>query len=118
KFCLVRGIPETCGPGVYSPLRSVVYRNQKGKRFLDVTSRWNVRTTGNTLGIACADFQETGRPVIAIANDAVAGDLFVPDRASYRNMGKTSGTAFSREGRAHAGMGVDWGDYDNDGRLD
>ena len=45
---------------------------------------------------------------IAVANDAIAGDLFVPVRGSYRNIGKSSGSAFSREGRAHAGMGIDW----------
>src|SRR5262249_52474813 len=44
----------------------------------------------------------------------------------YRNLGGgrfaaaglEAGTAYTAEGRPHAGMGADWGDYDNDGRPD
>ncbi|HEV2472705.1 MAG TPA: CRTAC1 family protein [Chthonomonadales bacterium] len=33
------------------------------------------------------------------------------------DIGEQSGTAFDRNGSKHEGMGVDWGDYDNDGWL-
>jgi hypothetical protein len=36
----------------------------------------------------------------------------------FRNVGAESGTAYSGDSRPQAGMGVDWGDYDGDGRLD
>ena len=36
----------------------------------------------------------------------------------FTNEGANSGTAYDGEGRAHGGMGIDWGDYDNDGKPD
>jgi hypothetical protein len=119
RFCPVRGLPQACGPGVYRPLPAGVYRNHAGRRFLDVARAWRFRSSGASLGVACADFLGSGRAGVAVANDVRPGDLFRNDgRGRFQNIGKASGTALSREGRAHAGMGLDWGDYDNDGRLD
>jgi hypothetical protein len=50
------------------------------------------------------------------------GDLFLParhgDRIAYRNLGTEAHVAFDLDGNIHGGMGADWGDYDNDGKLD
>src|SRR5262249_9205948 len=117
--CPVRGIPETCGPGVYPRLHGRLYRNLSGTRFRDETRAAAVVTSGNSLGVACAAFTGSGRVGLAVAHDELPGDLFLPtERGRFRNIGKQSGTALSREGHRHAGMGIDWGDYDNDGRLD
>ena len=49
----------------------------------------------------------------------MAGDLLRPGPGGrYADAGTTSGTAFDRDGNIHGGMGTDWGDYDNDGKLD
>jgi hypothetical protein len=115
----VRGIPETCGPGVYPRLHGRLYRNLSGTRFRDETRAAGVFTSGNSLGVACADFTGSGRVGLAVANDELSGDLILPTgRGRFRNIGNQSGTALSREGHSHAGMGIDWGDYDNDGRPD
>jgi len=52
------------------------------------------------------------------ANDELAGDLFVPREGRYVNVGVSSGTAYNVDGLTQGGMGVDWGDYNNDGRPD
>ena len=39
-------------------------------------------------------------------------------KGQFESVGLLSGVAVNAEGRAQAGMGVDAGDYDNDGRLD
>src|SRR5438874_12541603 len=46
------------------------------------------------------------------------GDLFHNEGGRFINVGSESGTAFNAASREQAGMGVDWGDYDGDGRLD
>jgi enediyne biosynthesis protein E4 len=50
------------------------------------------------------------------------GDLLRPTSGNgplrFTNAGTLSGTSFDRDGNVHGGMGVDWGDYDNDGQLD
>jgi hypothetical protein len=120
QLCQRDGILTACHPGHYPSLKGVLYHNLGGHGFADVTHAWGVDTqTGNALGVACADFDGSGRPGLAIANDEPGDDLFRnlgPGR--LENIGARAGTRTDRDGNKHAGMGIDWGDVDNDGRLD
>jgi len=116
----VGGVRAACHPSFYKALTGRVFRNRNGRRFEDVTDTWLAgQQTGNGLGVACADFDASGRISLAIANDALNGDLFEnPGQGPLKNIGLSSGTARDGRGKAHAGMGIDWGDYDNDGKPD
>src|SRR5262249_49985207 len=60
-----------------------------------------------------------GKIDIALANDERPGDLFLNlGSGRFVNKGVASGTAFSMMGKVHGGMGIDWGDFDNDGKPD
>jgi enediyne biosynthesis protein E4 len=114
------GVRSVCPPKVYEPQRGVLFRNQGGRRFRDETLARGLATAhGNALGVAFGDEDDDGWPDLAVANDELPGDLF-HNRGGGRfaNVGAASGTAYDADGRVHAGMGVDWGDLDNDGRLD
>jgi hypothetical protein len=75
--------------------------------------------SGRGLGVAGCDYDDSGRQGIAFANDETAGDLLRNQgKGVFENVGTVSGTAYDRDGNIHGGMGVDWGDYDNDGRPD
>src|SRR5207253_1536959 len=108
----------------YRPLKGELYRNDGQGHFMDDTAGAGATAvSGSGLGVAVADYDGSGRPSLAIANDMRPGDLLHPApgatrRAAYQNVGVQSGTAFDPNGSVHAGMGIDWGDYDNDGRLD
>src|SRR5262249_40707579 len=67
---------------------------------------------------AFADFNGTGRQSLALANDEMAGDLLSNQGHTLTNIGASSGTAYNSSGEVHGGMGLDWGDYDNDGKPD
>jgi hypothetical protein len=96
----------------------VFYLNT-GSKFRDVSASWGLHTaTGKALGAAWADYNNSGKQSLAIANDEVAGDLMLNSGRKFKNIGASSGTAYDQNGNVHAGMGIDWGDYDNDGRLD
>jgi hypothetical protein len=123
QLCRENGILTSCGPRHYDPLKGVLYRNDGSGRFRDISREAGVHTvTGRALGVAVADYDDLGRPAFAIANDEMPGDLLRPagdaKQVRYTNAGRISGTAFDRDGNVHGGMGIDWGDYDNDGKLD
>jgi hypothetical protein len=113
-------IPSSCGPKYYKPIRGTAYQNTGGGRFADRTKAWGITAhTGKGLGTAAVDFDGSGYDSIAIANDEMDGDLFLNEgKGTLRNIGQEAGVARDRDASLHAGMGIDWGDYNNDGRFD
>lgn len=113
-----------CGPERYTPRAGKLYLNLGNGRFRDVTRESGLdRASGKTLGLAFGDCNGDGKLDLYLANDRMPGDLFVNEGVSggvprFRNMGAASGTAYSRDGQVQGGMGADWGDANNDGRLD
>jgi hypothetical protein len=107
-----------CPPLYYESQRLVVYRNRGDGTFEEVSDRFP-GAHGNNLALGFADYDDDGRLDLYVANDALPADLF-RNRGdwSFENMGTASATAFNQDGGEQAGMGVDWGDYDGDGRLD
>ncbi len=107
----------SCAPRQYTPIKAVMFRNRGEGRFDPPVPLTMV--TGRGLGVAACDYESSGRQGIAFANDEAQGDLLQNQVAgNFVNVGTLSGTAYDREGNVHGGMGVDWGDYDNDGRFD
>jgi hypothetical protein len=66
-----------------------------------------------------ADFDADGWPDIYVASDSTAAILYRNNHnGTFTDVAIPSGTAYSEDGNAQAGMGVAAGDYDSDGRLD
>jgi hypothetical protein len=119
QHCTLNRHLAACGPRDYAPERGVLYHNLGGGRFRDVTTAWGAQQAqGKGLGVAAADYDGSGHQSLAIANDVMPGDLLQYRGGKFEDVGTASGTAFDRNGNLHGGMGLDWGDYDNDGRLD
>ncbi len=122
------GLPEffetprarlTLGPDAYAAQTGVFYRN-RGGRFQEATAAAGLdRAQGKVLGVAFGDADGDGDEDLYLANDRVPGDFFRNDgKGRFRNIGVENGTALSFDGNRQAGMGVAWGDYDGDNRLD
>ena len=118
--CTVDGVRVHCTPKRFRGASDVLYRNNGDGTFQDVSEAAGVVNTGGKgLGVAWGDYDDDGYPDAYIANDTVENYL-------YRNTGDGAfteeafmvGAAFSEHGEMESGMGVDWGDYDNDGRVD
>ena len=109
-----------CGPRSFPPQADRLYRNRGDGTFADVTSAALGREPpAPALGIAAADFDDDGWIDIYVANDQVDNRLWMNDGdGTFTNTGRISGAAVSADGRPEASMGVDAGDFDNDGDED
>jgi hypothetical protein len=114
------GYREYCHPSTFPATTTVLFRNNRNGTFTDVSRQTGIAAvSGRGLGIAVADYDSDGWTDVYVANDAVPGFLFHNNGGrSFTESGLAAGVALNGDGRAIAGMGVDFGDYDNDGRPD
>ncbi len=118
QMCTGFGVRIGCHPRFYKPEFGVLYHNEGHGKFRDITHASGAdQVHGKTLGVTIADYDGTGRQSIALANDEVPGDLLENAGKKFKSVGLASGMALD-QGGTHAGMGIDWGDFDNDGKLD
>ena len=115
--------PHHGGPadtGAFRPQPDRLYRNRGDGRFDDVTATaLPGQAFGAALGVVAADFNNDGWLDIYVANDGHENQLWMNRRdGAFTNAGPLSGTAVNAEGNAEASMGVDAGDFDNDGDVD
>jgi hypothetical protein len=109
-----------CAPKVYAPQPSRLHHNNRDGTFTDVTVTSGMAGRfGPALGVTTADFNGDGWIDMYVANDGQENQLWVNQRnGTFKEMGLLSGAAVSERGRAKAGMGVDAGDFDDDGDED
>ncbi len=114
------GPPDYCPPHVYRAQPGRLFRNNRDGTFTDHTAAAGMATDfGPALGVATADFNGDGWIDIYVANDGVPNILWINQRdGTFRNTALLAGAAVSPEGLAKASMGVDAGDFDNDGDED
>ena len=116
-ICKKGKIRSYCDPDVYDPIGDILYRND-GDSFTDVTVETGVTLEGRGLGVAFQDYDEDGDTDIYVANDGTMNFLYENRAGSFSEVGLQAGTRYNKNGRAEAGMGVDFGDFDNDGQQD
>jgi hypothetical protein len=114
------GRRDYCTPAVYTHGTDRLYHNERNGTFVDVTAKALVGGPfGPALGVSTADFNGDGWPDIYVANDGKENLLWINQRdGTFKNMGLLSGAALSADGKAKGSMGVDAGDFDNDGDED
>ena len=116
----VSGERDYCPPTAYRPQPDRLYHNDGDGTFTDVTAMALAGgENGPTLGVTTADFNGDGWQDIYVANDNQDNVLWMNQRnGTFRNTALLSGVALTAEGKAEASMGVDAGDFDNDGDED
>ena len=119
--CMWKGTPVMCGPRGLPGAPNLLYHNQGGGRFKDVSAESGIqKTTGHyCLSVTTLDYNEDGWPDIYVACDSTPSILYRNNRdGTFTDVGADSGAAFNEDGREQAGMGSTAADYDGDGHLD
>ena len=114
------GAPDYCAPETSRPHPDVLYRNRGGGAFEDVTAAAGLgREFGPALGATAADFDGDGWTDLFVANDQRENQLWMNlGDGTFANRALAAGAALGAGGNAKADMGVDAGDFDNDGDED
>ncbi len=114
------GYRAYCHPDQFQPVTHLVYHNNGDGTFTDVSKKCGLGAVPSKgLGIAVNDFDRDGWPDIAIANDSFPQQLFRNNRdGTFREVAMDLGLAYDEDGKAFAGMGIDFADYGNDGFPD
>ena len=114
------GLRDYCGPSAYRPIPDRLFRNERGRQFVDVTEDAGLGAAfGTGLGVICADLNGDGWTDIYVANDRNPNQLWLNrGNGSFEEAGLFSGTAFNVDGHAEASMGVTAADFNNDGSED
>ena len=109
-----------CGPNEYHGIADVLYRNNGDGTFTDITKSAGIyEPTTRGLGVVFTDVNNDGWVDIYVANDMSPNTLFMNQGdGTFREEGVLRGVAFNGDGIANGSMGIDAGDYDNDGDID
>src|SRR5205823_1750618 len=95
-----------------------LWRNLGGGRFEDATDAAGVRNEkGKSLGVAVRDLDGDGRPEIVVANDTQPNYLYLNRGGRFVAAKADCGIAYDRNGRARAGMGIDFAPATGEGKA-
>src|ERR1700691_2229817 len=117
-FCSLDGKHKSyCTPEAYRGETCWLFHNRGDGTFEDVTAKSGIfDTSSKSLGVAMLDYDQDGWPDLLVANDTQPNKLYRNQRnGAFKDVAVEAGIAFSAEGKARAGMGVDAADFDHSG---
>jgi hypothetical protein len=126
-----KALNKSCGPGeegkhgyciprLYQPTPSWLFHNNGDGTFTDVSKASGIgKYSGKAWGVVATDINNDGRLDLFVANDTVANFLFMNrGQGRFEEIATQAGVAYSSDGRARSGMGVDSADFNEDGWMD
>jgi enediyne biosynthesis protein E4 len=117
-FCSPDGKRKSyCTPEAYRGETCWLFHNRGNGTFEDVTAISGIfDSSSKSLGVAMLHYEPDGWPDLMVANDTQPNKLYRNQRnGTFKDVAVDAGIAFSAEGKARAGMGIDVADFDNSG---
>ncbi|MBI3667051.1 MAG: CRTAC1 family protein [Acidobacteria bacterium] len=121
QFCVYKGLPVMCGPRGLPGGVNILYHNEGGGKFKDVSEKsgFNKPAGYYSFTVLTGDFDNDGWPDAYISTDSTPNILLHNNHdGTFTDIGVISGPAFNEDGQEQAGMGVSAADYNHDGWLD
>jgi len=120
KKCEIKGMPAYCAQTSYTGMPLTLFRNDGNGHFTDVSERSGVaKLIGRSLGVVAIDVDDDGWTDLFVARDASSNLLLINQKdGTFRDIAADAEVAYDQAGVAKAGMGVDAGDVNGDGKPD
>ncbi len=113
------GVHHYCIPRIFKPRPSRLFHNNGDGTFTDVSKVTGIAEhLGKAWGVVATDVNNDGRMDLFVANDTVANFLYLNRGGHFEEVGLAADVAYSADGRARSGMGVDSADVNQDGWMD
>ena len=120
KFCRYRNVFVQCGPWGMVGESDFLFHNRGDGTFEDVSKKAGVDDPNHYYGLGAmwGDYDDDGWPDLYVANDAGPNYLYRNKHdGTFEETGLMEGVDLSRDGQEQGSMGVDFGDYNNEGHL-
>ena len=117
---IIEATRSHCAPLEYGGVPDILYHNNGDGTFADVSVAAGIDDpSGKGLGVVALDYDGDGDQDLFVANDGTPNFLYQNlGDGTFENAALKKGVAYNGVGESEAGMGVDFGDYDNDGDFD
>jgi hypothetical protein len=113
------GVHHYCIPTTFNPEPSWLFHNNGDGTFTDVSKSAGIAEhLGKAWGVVAADVNNDGWMDLFVSNDTVPNCLYMNRGGKFEDKGLEADVAYSRDGRARSGMGVDAADFNQDGWMD
>ena len=120
KTCHFKGIAVQCGPWGMVGETDLLFHSRGDGTFEEVSKKAGVDDKNRYYGLGAiwGDYDNDGWPDLYVANDTGPNYLYRNKHdGTFEDISMLSGAALSGDGLAQGSMGVDWGDYVNEGWL-
>jgi enediyne biosynthesis protein E4 len=109
-----------CIPRLYKPMPSWLFHNNGDGTFTDVSKASGIANSlGKAWGVVATDLNNDGQLDLFVSNDTVPNFVFMNrGKGRFEENATYAGVAYSGDGRARSGMGLDSADFNQDGWMD
>ena len=115
--CRHRDLVVNCGPRGLPGQGDLLFHNEGSGRFRQIRGTIDPKAHYG-LGAAFLPLGTDGAVALYVANDSTPNALYTFARTDIKEIALEAGVAFSEQGQEQAGMGIAWGDYDDDALVD
>ncbi|HUD15489.1 MAG TPA: CRTAC1 family protein [Terracidiphilus sp.] len=113
------GVRHYCIPKIFNPMPSWLFHNNGDGTFTDISKAAGIAEhLGKAWGVVATDVNNDGRMDLFVSNDTVPNFLFINRDGRFEESALAAEVAYSGDGRARSGMGVDSADFNQDGWMD
>ena len=116
--CRHRELVVNCGPRGLPGEADLLFHNEGNGTFREVTAAALDPKKFYGLGAAFLPLGSDGAITLLVANDSTPNALYTFAGTTIDEVALGAGVALSEQGHEQAGMGIGWGDYDDDGLID